>query len=471
MPKFIFREADLNKFPQRVPADPGYPYNHIGLGDLHGNTMKLIYTLIEEEIVSGISPADFKKLGDIQKRPISFVSAKNIKNFEDILDRCDVHPEKAVTLFGDDLADRGGAQELIGNPGGNDYFTILVYDRLRRGNCRYNILLSNHLLEFLRDYERQQFTGQHTLGKTPDEDQACTLTNMVLLIDRGLISEKRVRELVELSLLPMIKAVGYSLEAGENPDLFMHAPCGFETIQALAKKFHVDFNLESAESLEAFIEDLIRAIDEINAAVADLLESKQFTSLLREEQEAGCNSNARNIPLDYPLHRLLWTRDLGLELVTKTVRGYEGRFIHGHIGPSKVTQTLPLGVKIESSNHFCLDNLLGKYYDTCDTNAEGVEHTLLQSCSQRLTQDQRHEFFEKVQNPVSGVSCLAGDEDLGSDGEGDDFLEFTRSTSSTYQPLLFSRSNLASSSAAAVSMVKQDLRFLQEDYFSRAEVP
>lgn len=141
-------EADLNICPRAI----NHPHSHVSIGDIHGNALKLIYTLIEEGVLH-LSPNQYGALRDIYYKSTDKLTSEDLAKFRQIITEARINKKRAITLIGDELADRGQ----------NDYFTLLVLKKLHNENTDINIMLSNHSVEFIRDYEKEQFTGQYKL--------------------------------------------------------------------------------------------------------------------------------------------------------------------------------------------------------------------------------------------------------------------------------------------------------------------
>ncbi|MDI9818309.1 MULTISPECIES: Dot/Icm T4SS effector Wip [unclassified Legionella] len=323
-----YREADLNHCPLAIES----PCTHISLGDLHGNALKLIYILIEERILQ-FSSGQYDKLRDIYNTPVEGLSVEKISCFRTIINKAKVDNTKAITLIGDELADRGQ----------NDYFTLFVLKKLYEADVNIEIMLSNHSTEFIKDYERACFTGRYNFF----EVQGKSLGNMQILIEKGLVEESEIRRIVTKNYIPMVKAIGYTLSTEGNLTLFSHAPVGLETVKALAEKFNIYYQDNNLKSL-------IHTINAINQGVLHLLQEKKLAKLIESE---GFAVPDHPIPLTQPLFRLLWNRAVGNELITEPSGGFKVRFVHGHIGDWSVllkndVDPLP--------THQNLDNFFGK---------------------------------------------------------------------------------------------------------------
>lgn len=323
-----FRDADFSKFPHKRTNDD----THVQLGDIHGNALKLIYVMMEEGVLT-VSKEDYKTLRDIYKKDVNELTSEDLDSFKRIISNAEVSKKKAVTLIGDELADRGS----------NDYFTLLVLQKLSNEKVNIDIMLSNHSAEFIRDYDHGEFTGKALLGR----GQGQSLGNMHHLILNKKINESDVRKIVEQCYIPKVKAIGYTLSPKGEITLFSHAPIGLETVEALAKKFKIPYNDKTPK-------ELFLTIDAINAQVTSLFQNKQLARAI--DSEPHYSEGHPISPKASPLKRLVWNRQLGAELITETSSGIKVKFVHGHIGDGA---TLNLRGE-EQDTHENLDTSLGK---------------------------------------------------------------------------------------------------------------
>jgi len=154
MPTFIREQVNIYKLPD---VDMQYSKNdsEVTIGDLHGNSMKLMFMLIKHGVAKGISDDDYKNLVEIYKKvpskapwhgeEVKELTKKDITEFNQILDKLVFNTEIGVRLIGDELADRGS----------NDYFTLKILEKLRKNNVPVEITVSNHSIDFLHATEKQ----------------------------------------------------------------------------------------------------------------------------------------------------------------------------------------------------------------------------------------------------------------------------------------------------------------------------
>lgn len=333
----LVERADANLV--RCPQPIKHSASHVSIGDLHGNAMKLIYVLIEEGLFE-IEPEKYRQLFRIYKKPINDVTQEDCDHFAKLIDSAIVRNNKALVIIGDELADRGS----------NDYFTLLVFNKLHKENVDFSIVLSNHGVEFINDFSNKQFTGKATLLS----GQALSLTNMRKLIVRDLINEEEVRTMIREAYQPYVKAIDYAVDLDGALTLFTHAPVGLETVEQIVK----DINQRGVMcpitygTLSAI--QLIECIEQLNKAVKALWHNGQLVEFIGQERQTGCLTN-KKIELKTPWNRLIWNRKVGDELVVKPKGFFNVRFVHGHIGDEDIRKN---GKKLPS--HQNLDSSFGK---------------------------------------------------------------------------------------------------------------
>lgn len=332
----IQRAGDLETRPVTLPVKQ--MKSHVSVGDMHGNALKLIYVLIEEGVLD-VNKDNYRQLRDIYKKPVSQLTKADLQKFERIVQEANVDASRSLTLIGDELADRGN----------NDFYTLLVLKKLHDSKLDVDIMVSNHSVEFLRDYVKSKFTGQYMLG--PGQGQS--LTNMQALIQRGLVDENVVRQMVQTTYQPMVKGIGYTISEDGSLSIFSHAPIGLETIEALAQKFNIPYQEDSPLAL-------ITTINAINEEIQVLFSQNQLAWLIDDE---GHSDPRKPISPTKPLMRMVWNRALGSELRTEPrTQNYQVNFVHGHIGDGAIKQH---GQALPS--HQNLDTSFGKHADLFKT--------------------------------------------------------------------------------------------------------
>ena len=328
-PRLVVGAADLDVYPSPLldPLPAPSTTTQITLGDLHGNALTLIYSLIRERVLSGISKSEYAELVALYKKPVEALTEIDINRFKAILNNATATPPGAalVRLIGDVLCDRGG----------QDLLTLLVLKRLGELKVPVEIIASNHDIEFLKAYtppteDKPFITFNQSALKI---DQTRSMTNLQKLLEKIPSLNAEVSELVRETYLPSLKLLNYSLSESAIC-ICTHAPVGFETIQAIAEHLGIEFKQSNAT-------EVVKSIDAINEAVAKL---GGISALLKEMSEIDS------------LTRIIWNRDYtGLNrpayIGSPATGGIALYFSHGH----DHSQPFPYHPHIIN-----LDNELGK---------------------------------------------------------------------------------------------------------------
>jgi hypothetical protein len=326
--QFINERVDIYQLPT---AD--IKQTDVTIGDLHGNAMKLIFMLIKHGIVSGINQNDYAKLVKIYTTPTEALSADDLKQFDSILNKMRFDRKATLRLIGDELADRGE----------NDYFTLKILEKLHDHKVPFEIMLSNHSIEFIEAYEKQ--TAFHVQMLDP-EDHAPSMEKLQQLIDRQLVSRQEVLDMTNKAYKPALCAIAYVLDVSKaTPEItiYSHAGIGLNNICALAEKLGVTYQDTSAHALA-------KVIDQINKQFqAHVKNNTVHTLYTREKMIAGYH-NQSELLNDAPFEFIMWNRCYDHVERPTTHCDYHINFVHGH-DKRDATQ----------NNVYNLDNDLGKY--------------------------------------------------------------------------------------------------------------
>ena len=395
------REANLSVCPQVLDEELRQHHDHFTLGDLHGNALKLIYTLIEEGVLSLSAEAydelhyiysdqTFEEVQDFANELYDYMGADrfhalalehgidsddpgarikvfmrcetneiahllelpagqlgssldefkasyrqvqdNITFFKQIIEQAPLNTERAISLIGDELADRGR----------NDYLTLLVLAKL--APLQRDVMISNHGVDFISAYESGFAAQSYAATRF-----STSLTNMMAWLSAEIIDQDEVNRLVKTYYLPVLKAIGYTLSQEGEVTVFTHAPSGLETVEAIADKLKIDYR-------DATPGELLVTIDAINDCIQQRLQNKNFSCLY--DTESALKFDATQ-PTDthYPLTRLIWNRALGDEFRAQTYSRLNVKFVHGHNGPNDTLKNNQESLRGILEN---LDTLFGK---------------------------------------------------------------------------------------------------------------
>lgn len=352
-------DADLYVYPQVGEKIT----THVCLGDLHGNTVKLLYFLIKEDILR-LKEEDYLALVAIYKIDKRYLTSDDLNRFKHILNSANVNTLRSVLLLGDDLADRGH----------NDYFTLLVLNKLHQAKVHVEILLSNHGMAFLK-----YFYGGALDNLGMHAQFIESLVNLDFLINSGLVTRADLNSLVNKSYIPKLKAFSYSLSSTNELTLYSHAPVGLETVRHFIEMLNtlvIDEpfcdNALLTEGLiynDSSIEQLMASIDTLNKTVFDFLLNETIIIML-QQQDALHNANLPiPIPLACPLLRLVWNRLVGDELEIKTSTDITINFVHGHVGRNPIKYNADV-----MTCHESLDTDLGKHHNLFKTKSSESQY-------------------------------------------------------------------------------------------------
>jgi len=217
--------VSISEYPQIIDIHDG---GEVTVGDLHGNALKFIHTLIMHEFVQGIDEEEYNEFVEIYQTKTRRLDARSLERFSEIISQMELKsPNKnsLLRLLGDDLADRGE----------NDYFTLLIFKRLNEINLNYEIINSNHSFEFMRAYERENrnvgaFSRYWTTVKPINSMQ-----NLIQLIRNKLVDINEVKEIIESAYKPKCKLLSYTFNQDvDQITIYSHAPIDISIIQQVA---------------------------------------------------------------------------------------------------------------------------------------------------------------------------------------------------------------------------------------------
>lgn len=317
--ELITRNANIYTYPEHIER-PNTP--QLSIGDLHANAMLLMYFLVSTGVVN-INQEDYARLVEIYRKKV--LTAEDLSEFNTLIDQLTIDENAPLIRFiGDEICDRGQ----------NDYFIFKILDKLKKSGVKSEILLSNHGIEFLIPYERNDKLAAPNINFN---QQADSLNRMRELIDKGLVNKNSLDALVHQSYLPQLKLLSYSLE-GEGITIYSHAGIGLKTIKLLAEKFDVQYKDDTAA-------DLASTIEQINVSFAGHVNNKTVHTLVLSPRDRGYGTPEKD-----PVNFLLWNREYGDLDRAEENKGYPVAYVHGHDSRD-----------LTGRNIFNLDSKLGKF--------------------------------------------------------------------------------------------------------------
>lgn len=276
------RAVDLREAPEQQAAVQAQFGGHFLCGDLHGNVLNAVHFARSAGKIH-LSQKNMEELAAICTRHRDHIGSKEIDRFRELLNNIefDVHDSEnqkfLLRFLGDMLADRGPS----------DLLTLEFLKVLDDAGILYEIIVSNHDMEFLRQYELARAAYQQAVaaGQNGDEafrqqlkqflsddtnpgatvklEQQPSFRHMAQLIIDGHIQPGHLMNLVERHYKPKLKALNYSLRQGADGqsllDISFHAPVANPraVTKAFADFYRIDYDESSPQAL-------MRTIDAIN---------------------------------------------------------------------------------------------------------------------------------------------------------------------------------------------------------------
>ena len=357
----VIPPPNLAEYPDPIRT---HPVGHeLSIGDLHGNTLKLINFLVREGILT-LTRESYQRLVDLYKtggmNADGSVDWAKLDDFKKIIETAKVRsPGPTVRLIGDELGDRGT----------NDLFTKLVLTKLKKSGVPCEEVLSNHSLEFVKFYETQVanlFSNKY-YSNILGPGQASSLENLQKFIgDAESTREKKlvkeIKQFYEETYLPNLKLISYSVDnhvdshvdshdAKKRVTFYSHAAVGLESLPELGKSMKVKKGLCAKEKVRQSTSELVACIDEINRGFTKLALSHKVSKTIDGEPDSG---NADRSGPASPLCYVTWTRsEEYIDRPDSLGDGAELTFVHGHNGALQSGNT-------QIGNVVNLDNVLGK---------------------------------------------------------------------------------------------------------------
>lgn len=240
--------VDLAELPKKEHSfDSGLTYT---FPDMHGNTIKLVNTLIRIgvftqitkqqyqilvetynyldkqthkicESIDGSSGVCMMNFGFASKRKIE----KYLQQFNEIIQQVNVNNNVSVRMLGDMLADRGS----------NDALTLMVLDRLHTERVNYEIIFSNHDMDFLINLQNigsDRIEPDTLPGYTDDQYCGRSFIGLSYSVKVGALNKQEVINTIENAYLPYLKLASY-FHSFDELNIFTHAPNSLDNITAL----------------------------------------------------------------------------------------------------------------------------------------------------------------------------------------------------------------------------------------------
>ena len=190
---------DLHKMPAPLRSLNGD--EQFTLGDLHGNTLKFIHFLIKEGVmILDRGEADYQTFMSIYYKDPKALKIDDLLEIAVIIECAKYNPCGLIRLLGDEQADRGS----------NDYYTLLVLNQLKKNNIRFEIILSNHGVVALSNYEDRARAAKSGIIKSNiAKGYVNSAENLWYLVNKRLISSTELDDLIDNVYRPAVCLLGY----------------------------------------------------------------------------------------------------------------------------------------------------------------------------------------------------------------------------------------------------------------------
>ncbi len=328
----------------------------VTLGDLHGNAMKLLYMLVEHGVISELSEDTYRELVRIYLAHLDedqryhypnidgIIKAElieaDLEKFRKIIADLEINPNCLIRLIGSELCDKGN----------NDYFTMLILEKLRIETVPVKILFSNHSVQYIEMYEKiknliahynKPIDAAEFLQSTIDNismmnspfysrdvapgEQAHSLQALGRIFAKGWVDLTEITTFVEQTYYEQLELISYSINRNKQEiTLYTHAPIGLETIKEIAQKYKVAYQAGSINALSETIDNInvaFRADIKLNFVESFVPENFNFF----EQNETAKNSLLRVIGNRH-------VNDSSKASLERPARlnGYRLNFVHGH---------------------------------------------------------------------------------------------------------------------------------------------
>lgn len=378
--------ADLFVYPG---GDPTYYVDkdtQITLGDLHGNALKLLYTLIRLNVFE-MTAYDYNAFKALYLLPTKLLNSGHIYKLNQILSRINVNKLATLRLLGDELCDRGS----------NDYFMLKIIEKLTNAKVPLEICFSNHGLDFIAAMESVDKTRQdpeeYLVPPTLSGEFIRSLDNLKTLIQNNVVKENEVLSIFKNCYKPCLRGISYSL-SGDSISIYSHAPIGLETIEAMARMLHIDYHDETPQALA-------QTIDAINDCIQkDYIQQNRVRDLFDAQIHCNAYCGQGVDYLQHPITAAVWNREYKHLVRPERHHDYKIFFIHGHDMSEK-----------SHANIYSMDDLFGKAHKSGSVVVENNKGTFQFLQSNGTPRPKSHFSLQKLFHDIyafahRSVECI-----------------------------------------------------------------
>ena len=293
-PILVEETVDLRQHPDLSKQER---VSSVTLGDLHGNALKLLYFLIREGILTLANSKQYDYFAEVYCKSVEELTVNELTTVQSIVNMSSVNNKIKICLIGDELADRGS----------NDYFTILLLEKLHTAGVNLEICLSNHGVEFINAYESGDFINSEFFEIMPFQSGSLYALKKLATLFPELNILEQIHSFVDNIYKSSLKLISYDADI-ESKRIFIrtHAPCDLTVINEAADYLHTPYNEDS-------LQNLINSIEAIQQRISECIAHSSLTKLIQNN----------------PLRLLLWNRDTEI-LRRETLYNFSIHYIHGH---------------------------------------------------------------------------------------------------------------------------------------------
>ncbi|MBL7481226.1 Dot/Icm T4SS effector Wip [Legionella bononiensis] len=369
--QLISEQVDIYQFPD--VCYPAKENTQITIGDLHGNSMKLMFMLVKQGITTNVTKEQYDKLTALYNKNVVDLTKQDIEEFNKIIAGITFN-KTAITLIGDELADRGS----------NDYFTLKILEKLKEQQVPVKIIISNHSIEFLQACEKYE-TTKHFRPPMLMDGHADSLVNLNTLVEKGIVSAEEVLKLAQNAYKPNIKAISYSLnEDSSEITLYSHSGIGLNILRGLADQFNVPYKDSSAV-------ELAKTIDKINQKFQEHVQQGTVHTLCPPDAMYAGYTGYTDLTKT-PLVCAMWNRLYKIMERPANHKGYRLVYVHGH-DPKDPDQDQEHVRNLDANNN--LGKLIYMNQGTYEVLCTDIYSKDL--AEQIENNDKQHDFVEQVE--------------------------------------------------------------------------
>jgi hypothetical protein len=385
-------EENLSQYPRKIRKYGSQEV--IFLGDLHGNTLKLVFFLIKEGLFEFGKSTNSPEVVDIKETHWNRQMKEYSKfyHFYNLLKKSNYYMysdtqrldtlKKLVCIIQSARISETGPRiiflgDLLADRGNNDYLTLMVIKLLYNANINYEILLSNHDLEFIRYFKSEIEPSPKAGIYFPfiGEEQIASLQGLIDLIESPTFNQEKleglVKEIVINAYLPYLRVCLY-IPSDKGVYFATHAPVGLECLQKW-RAFYPEKNFQEILLDKISFQKLHDYVQSVNKIFFEQQDKLLDVNHLEE------NFFQKNkINFDFPIMYVAWYRpfkehrDLQQLIRPLTSPWSEENknltnmfYVHGHYSSSSSKENFE-DVDKHTVN---LDNSFGKSDTLCGTYA------------------------------------------------------------------------------------------------------